>query len=164
MVNVGEVAPDFQLPLHTEEEFRLSACRGKKNVILYFYPSDAALGPKGEGPFAKQLEAIEALDGYVVGINGDDLETHQSFARKFRLGFVLASDERLEVCRNYRAVWMRGLGIRKITYIIDKRGVVRAKMHHELLVDKHWESVLRILRELRDEEEVRTYNRKYMKL
>jgi len=63
------------------------------------------------------------------------------------------------VCRDYRVLWLRGLAIRRATYIIDKHQTVRGLAHHEFLIERHWKYVLRVLKELKEEEEIKTYNR-----
>jgi peroxiredoxin len=95
-----------------------------------------------------------------VGINNDSTENHRQIAKSVNIAFALASDPTLEVCRNYRALWLNGLAIRRITYIIDKRGIVRGMAHHELLVQQHWNHVVRTLQELNEDEQIRTFNRK----
>ena len=165
MLPIGALAPDFELPLHTGDTFHLSSHRKKHHVILYFYPKDFTWGCTQEGClFSEHLKTIQSLEGVVVGINSDSLELHRSFAEHYNLGFPLASDTHLEVCRNYRALWLRGFAIKRITYVIDKRGIIQGKAHHELLIDKHWEYVLRTLNELYQNDQARTYNRKYWDL
>jgi thioredoxin-dependent peroxiredoxin len=161
-MGIGDEAPDFQLPLHTGEEFRLSHYRGRNNVVLYFYPRDFTWGCTKEGClFSSNIREIQNLGGILIGISGDSSETHRRFVREYNLTFPLASDERLGVCRNYRTLWLRGVAIRRITYIIDKQGIIRGKTHHELLIDRHRDYVLRILRDLTEQETIRKYNQRY---
>lgn len=148
-MDIGDLAPDFELPLHTGEVFRLSRYRGQKNVVLYFYPRDFTWGCTKEGCiFSSDIKYIEQLEGIVVGISADSLESHKRFAEEYHLAFRLVSDVRMEVCRNYRTLWLRGLAIRRMTYIVDKQGIIRGKTHHELLIDRHWKYVHRVLREI----------------
>lgn len=165
MLRIGTYAPDFELRLHNGLRFHLSDQRGTKNVVLYFYPKNHTWGCTREGClFAHHIREIEALDAVLVGVNGETLEEHRAFAEAYRFPFPLASDTRLEVCRNYRALWLGSKAIRRVTYVIDKQLVVRGVAHHELLIDKHWSYVKRILTHLREEETVRAYNRKAWEL
>jgi peroxiredoxin Q/BCP len=152
-MDIGEIAPDFVLPLQTGELIRLSDVWGEKNVVLYFYPRDFTWGCTREGcVFSANVEEIKRLNATIVGISADSVESHKRFSDTYHFPFALASDERMEVCRLYQAVWMRGMAVRRITYIIDQRGVIRGKAHHEILIERHWKYVRRILRELNGEE------------
>ncbi|MGB2867315.1 MAG: peroxiredoxin [Bacteroidota bacterium] len=160
MLNIGDRAPDFELRLHTGVRFRLSDQRGERNVVLYFYPKDFTWGCTKEGClFTEHIEKIHELDTEIIGVSGDSLEVHKKFAREYGLAFPLASDPKLEVCRNYRALWLRGVAIRRITYVIDKRSIIRGIAHHELLIDRHWKHVVRVLTELKEEETIKAYNK-----
>ena len=161
MLRIGDKAPDFDLKLHTGHRFRLSDQYAERNVVLYFYPKNFTWGCTKEGClFTKHIEEIRQLDAEIVGINDDSVEHHRSFVKQYDFAFPLASDPTKEVCRNYRALWLNGVAIRRVTYIIDKRGLVRGVAHYELLIRKHWDSIVRTLKELREEERIRTYNRK----
>ncbi|HTP80148.1 MAG TPA: redoxin domain-containing protein [Bacteroidota bacterium] len=160
MLSIGSVAPDFELKLQTGVRFRLSDQRNERNVVLHFSPDDPfGRSPNERSIFVDRLREIQSLDAVVVGVLA------KPPSQKYRPGvngypFFLASDQALEVSRNYRAVWLRGLGIRKVTYVIDKHQTIRGIAHHELLVDQHWDHVIRVLRELMDEDRTRSYNRK----
>jgi peroxiredoxin Q/BCP len=164
-MQIGSMAPDFQLPLHTGEEFRLSSNRGKASVVLYFCTKDfPGNWTKDDRLVSKTLKEIERLGARIIGISADSNDNHRMLAREFDFSFPLASDPRMEVFRNYRTLWLRGLAIRRITYIVDKQGIIRGKSQNELLVDRHWNYVLRILRELNDEDSMRRYNRQFWNL
>jgi alkyl hydroperoxide reductase subunit AhpC len=64
----------------------------------------------------------------------------------------IASDPTMEVYRNYRAMWLRGIALRKITYVIDKKGIIRGRINHQLLSEQPWSQVMRILKELNSEQ------------
>ncbi|MBI5463549.1 MAG: peroxiredoxin [Ignavibacteriales bacterium] len=152
MLRIGDIAPDFELRLHNGHRFRLSDQRGERNVVLYFYPKDFTLGvTKASELFSSHIEEIGRLNATVIGISGDTLENHRRFAKTYELAFPLASDPKLIVCRNYRAVWLLGMAMKKITYVIDLKGRIRAIAHHELLVKRHWDHVLRVLRQIQEE-------------
>ncbi|MBF8249229.1 MAG: Thiol peroxidase, Bcp-type [Bacteroidetes bacterium] len=160
MVRIGSVAPDFEVKLHTGVRFRLSDQRGERIVVLYFYPRDFTWGCTKEGcMFAEHIQEIKKLDATVIGINGQSLADHKKFAKQYNFPFPLGSDPDLSVCRNYRVLWLRGLAIRRATYIIDKHQTVRGVAHHEFLIDRHWKYVLRVLKGLKEEEEIKTFNR-----
>jgi thioredoxin-dependent peroxiredoxin len=148
-MRVGEVAPDFQLPLNTGEDFRLSLQRGSKNVVLYFYPRDFTWGCTREGClFSSHIKEIERLEAIIIGISADRLESHRDFVREYNLAFALASDAGMTVSKQYGAQRLYGIAIRRLTYVIDKEGIIRGKTHHEVRINRHWDYVLGVLREL----------------
>ncbi len=148
-MQIGELAPDFTLPLHTNQEFRLSDHRGSKSVVLYFYPRDFTWGCTREGClFSSHIKEIEHLGAIIIDISADPVESHKEFVSKYGLAFPLASDVHMTVCRIYGAVWLNGIAIRRLTYIVDKNGVICGKTRHELLINKHWDYVLGVLRAL----------------
>ncbi len=148
-MRIGDIASDFELPLQTGEQFRLSSWKGKKNVVLVFYPKDFTSGCTKENClFAAHVKEIEALDGLIVGINSDSLELHKRFAAEYHLPYALASDANKSVCRAYNTLWLLGLAVKRTTFVIDKHGVIRGKVRNELSMSRHWEYVLNVLREL----------------
>ncbi len=152
MLSVGELAPDFELSLYNGEKFRLSERRGKQHVVLYFYPKDFTRGCIQEAcTFQNHSEEIHKLGAALVGVSADSLDQHREFARAYHLDFPLASDPTLEVCRSYAAVGLGGLRIKRITYVIDKKGVIRGSAHHEIFIEKHWEVVADVLQRLQEQ-------------
>ena len=94
-VNVGEPAPDLELPSSTGETVRLSDFRGKSEVVLFFYPKDNTPGCTVEAcTFRDNYEAFREAGAEVIGISSDSTDSHRGFADRFRLPFVLLSDEK----------------------------------------------------------------------
>jgi len=130
-VEVGDKAPDFELPRDGGETFRLSGLRGKK-IVLYFYPKDDTSGCAREAEaFRDRMDRFEALGAVVVGLSKDSVNKHDKFKAKYDLPFALISDETCEVCEDY-GVWkeksMYGkkyMGIERSTFLIDEMGAVR---------------------------------------
>lgn len=148
MLRAGSEAPDFSLPLHTGEMFRLSEYRGKKNVVLYFYPKDFTTGCTAQAcSFSDHFSEIVSLDALILGVSPDSEESHRRFARTHDLRFPLASDGQRSVMRMYGALQF-GIRRLRVTYVIDKYGIIRGVAHHEILIEKHWKSVITILREI----------------
>ena len=151
MIRIGEQAPDFESPLHTGEHFRLSEQRGKKIVVLYFYPRDFTTNCTKEAcTFRDYHTDLVDFGAMVIGISPDDLESHKRFARVYRLNFPLASDPSLRVCKLYGAVWLGGLRIKRVTYVIDAAGIVRGVFQHDILIDRHRTDVQQLLQQLQN--------------
>lgn len=149
-INVGDVAPDFELPVHTGGTFRLNDHKGKSPVVLYFYPKDFTMNCTKEAcSFRNGYDDIQKHGAQLIGISRDDVESHKKFARLHRLNFPLASDVSYEVCRKYGVLWLGGIRIKRLTFLVDKAGIVRGKFSHEVLIDRHLENVLQTLREIK---------------
>lgn len=92
MLEAGEKAPDFKLQDKDGKEVSLSDFSGKK-IVLYFYPRDNTPGCSRQAcAFAGMYEQYKALDVVVIGISKDSVASHQRFAEKYELPFILLSD------------------------------------------------------------------------
>jgi peroxiredoxin Q/BCP len=151
-VKVGDKAPDFSLPSQMGDNVTLSEYQGKKNVVLYFYPKDETRGCTREAcEFRDRYEVFTSLGAEVLGVSSDTLESHKSFATHYGLPFLLLSDEDGKVRKLYGVPSTMGIIPGRVTYIIDKKGVVRHIFNSQLQPEKHIEEALRILKELEKE-------------
>jgi len=127
-------APDFTLPDKDGNMVSLSDFLGKK-VVLYFYPKDNTPGcTKQACAFAAAYEGFKAKDIVVIGISKDSAASHQKFAAKFNLPFILLSDTELTAIQAYD-VWKEkklygkvSMGVVRSTYIIDENGYIEKAM------------------------------------
>lgn len=134
MLEAGTKAPDFTLPDKNGDSVRLSDFRGKK-VVLYFYPKDNTPGCTRQAcAFAQNYDAFAEKGVVVIGISKDSSASHQKFAQKHDLPFLLLSDPELTVIQAYD-VWKEkklygktGFGVIRSTYLIDKDGVIEKAM------------------------------------
>jgi len=148
----GQEAPDFALPSTTGEEIRLPDFRGRKNVVLYFYPKDSTPGCTTEACSFRDAQAEMAeLDTQVLGVSRDSIESHGRFSDKYGLSFPLLSDAQGKVTESY-GVWreknMYGktqMGIVRSTFVIDKQGIIR-KVYRKVSVNGHSEEVKEFIR------------------
>ncbi|HEX7482762.1 MAG TPA: peroxiredoxin, partial [Candidatus Bathyarchaeia archaeon] len=94
VVKVGDKAPDFTLPSQMGDDVTLSEFVGKKNIVLYFYPKDESTGCTKEAcTFRDNYEELTKLGAEVLGVSGQSVESHKSFASHYGLPFILLSDE-----------------------------------------------------------------------
>src|SRR5262249_59892357 len=101
-VKEGDQAPDFVLPDRTGNMVRLSGFKGRKPVVLYFYPKDDTPGCTKEScAFRDSYEAFQEAGAEVIGVSSDSTESHGRFAEKYRLPFTLLSDRRGQARRSY---------------------------------------------------------------
>jgi peroxiredoxin Q/BCP len=152
MLHRGQDAPDFAVPLHTGATFRLRQERGRRNVVLYFYPKDFTFGCTREAcAFTQRIDDITNLNAVIIGISPDSLETHEKFASQYHLAFALGSDPDLAIARLYDAVWLNGKAMQRVTYVIDTGGIIRLAAHHELFISSHWRKTVELLLTLKKE-------------
>lgn len=145
-VTVGDIAPDFTLPSQSGEWVSFSDFLGKKAVVLYFYPKDDTPGCTKEAcAFRDEHERFGNLGAEVIGISSDPVRSHERFAHKHKLPFALLSDEGGEVRKLYEVPNTLGLFPGRVTYIVDKEGVVRHVYSSQLGVTKHVKEALRAL-------------------
>ena len=134
MLAIGTKAPDFTLPDKDGNPVRLTDYLGKK-VVLYFYPRDNTPGCTRQAcAFAEAYDRFRAQDVVVIGISKDSTASHQRFAAKFELPFILLSDSELQAIQAYD-VWQEkklygkvSMGVVRTTFIIDETGMVEKVM------------------------------------
>jgi peroxiredoxin Q/BCP len=145
-VKKGDKAPDFTLQSSTGENITLSQFLGKKNVVLFFYPRDE--GPtccKEAEAFRDDYEAFKENDAEVIGISAQSVESHKSFASNHGLQYILLSDADNKVRKLYGVSPTLGIPGR-VTYVIDKEGVVKHVFSSQLHFIKHAKEALLALR------------------
>jgi peroxiredoxin Q/BCP len=152
-VNVGDKAPDFTLDMQTGENVTLSDFFGKKNVVLYFYPKDETPGCTREAcTFRDSYELFTDLGAEVIGVSADTVESHKAFAEHHNLPFTLLSDLDNNVRKLYGATSTLGFIPGRVTFIIDKKGVIRHVFSSQLQPEKHIEEAKEVLKRINEEE------------
>lgn len=149
MLKEGEIAPDFELKANNEQTIRLSSFKGRKNIVLCFYPKNHMFGCPSKKVFeqAKSIvdnyERIKQLDAEVLGISVDTVESHKKFADEYKIPYPLLSDRGKNVCKQYAGLNIYGLG-KRTTYIIDKEGMI-AKIFTGIDPKVHGEEIVATL-------------------
>jgi peroxiredoxin Q/BCP len=152
-VRVGDKAPDFTLPSQMGDNVTLSEFFGKKNIVLYFYPKDESIGCTKEAcSFRDSYEELTNLGAEVLGVSGQSVESHKSFATHYGLPFILLSDKDNKVRELYGVPSTMGIIPGRVTYIIDKKGVVRHIFSSQTQAERHVEEAKRTLKELEKEQ------------
>jgi peroxiredoxin Q/BCP len=126
---IGKPAPDFSLPSTSGESVTLKQFKGKKTVVLYFYPEDETPGCTKEACGFRDLTAqFEAAGAVILGVSANDMETHLRFRTKHKLPFELLVDADATISKQY-GVWKQKnlygkkfMGIERTTFVIDKTG------------------------------------------
>src|SRR6266849_10612981 len=124
MVELGSLAPGFRLKTSTGEYVSLEDFRGKKNVVVYFYPKDFTRGCTAEAcNFRDSYEAFKELGAEVIGISSDSQDSHRDFAQRHHLPFILLSDADGSVRKTYEVKKTLGLFAGRVSFVIDKKGI-----------------------------------------
>ncbi len=143
-VRVGDTAPDFTLPDQRGRPVRLHDLTEKKNVALYFYPKDATPGCTAEArAFRDAYDAFSATDTEVIGVSSDSIKSHERFAAKQRLPFLLLSDRDGVVRTLYGVERTLGILPGRVTYVISRGGTVRHVYSSQLRARRHSREALR---------------------
>jgi peroxiredoxin Q/BCP len=154
-INVGDKAPNFTLPSQMGDNVTLSEYLGKKNIVLYFYPKDESPGCTKEAcSFRDSYQQLADLGAEVLGVSGQSVESHVSFATHYGLPFILLSDVGNKVRELYGVHSTMGIIPGRVTYIIDKKGVVRHIFSSQTQAQRHVEEAKRTLEQLANEEKV----------
>ena len=148
----GNKAPDFTAIDQDGAKVKLSSFKGKKNVVLYFYPKDMTPGCTTQAcDFRDQHKKFK--DTIILGVSIDSNERHQKFIAKYDLPFSLIADIDKKVVQKYK-VWQEKklygktfMGVVRTTFIIDKTGTIQ-KIFPKVKVKTHIEEVLAELKEL----------------
>jgi peroxiredoxin Q/BCP len=152
-VKVGDKAPDFTVPSQMGDNVTLSEFIGKKNIVLYFYPKDESIGCTKEAcSFRDSYEELTNLGAEVLGVSGQSVESHKSFATHHGLPFILLSDKDNKVRELYGVPSTMGIIPGRVTYIIDKKGVVRHIFSSQTQAERHVEEAKITLKELEKEQ------------
>ena len=146
-VRVGDMAPDFTLPSRGGEPVRLADYRGQRAVVLFFYPKDGSLGCTAEAcAFRDSYEVFTDAGAEVIGVSTDSVDSHERFAARHRLPFVLLSDRDGAVSDQYGVRRLFGLVGGRVTFVIDRGGVVRHVFSSQLEATRHVKEALEALR------------------
>jgi thioredoxin-dependent peroxiredoxin len=148
-LRVGEPAPDFSLPSSTGTIVSLSDFRGKSAVVLFFYPKDNSPACTMEAcSFRDSHEAFREAGAEVIGISSDSEKSHRGFAERFRLPFLLLADSDGAVRARYGVPRTFGLFSGRVSYLIDREGIVRHIFASQFQPWRHVDEALGVLKTL----------------
>ncbi|MFZ4523483.1 MAG: peroxiredoxin [Bacteroidales bacterium] len=149
-IEIGSKAPDFSLPDQTGKRVNLSDFFGKSNLVVYFYPKDESYGCTKEAcSFRDNYEVFKEAGAVVIGISSDDVASHQAFAANHKLPFILLSDKDKTVADKYGVGKSLGILPGRVTFVIDKQGVVRMAFSSQLSFEKHITEAIETLHKLK---------------
>lgn len=147
---IAKIAPAFSLPDQNGQIHKLSDYKGKW-VLLYFYPKDDTAGCTKEACAIKdKFPSFTKLGAVVLGVSKDSSQSHDKFARKYKLPFTLLADESTQVQQSY-GVWQeksmygrKYMGTARTSFLINPQGKI-AKVYEKVKPETHASEVLRDL-------------------
>ncbi len=150
----NDPAPAFNVSSSTGQNISLKDYKGKKNIVLYFYPKDDTPGCTVQAcGFRDSIKTIEQLNAVVLGVSPDNLKSHDKFISKFKLPFILLSDEDKKLCQDY-GVWVeksmygkKYMGVARTTFIIDTKGRI-IKIFEKVKPEGHNQEVIEVLTQI----------------
>jgi peroxiredoxin Q/BCP len=150
VLRIGEKAPPFESVDHRGQEVRLTTLLERGPVVLFFYPRDfTPICTREVCHFRDAYDELKRDGVSVLGVSPDDPKSHAAFASEHGLTYSLLSDPNLRLAHDYDTGRVLGLGLKRITYVIDRDGIIRGAFHHELRAKKHVEEVTELLAKLR---------------
>ncbi len=148
LLRVGDRAPDFTAVLSTGENVSLSDYRGKQTLVLFFYPRDETSGCIAEVcSYRNSYGAVRTLGAAVLGVSLDGADSHGRFIAHYGLPFPLIADTGGTLSRAYGVLRRGGPWplLKRVTYVIDRDGIIRGVFHHEIRISKHVGDVIACL-------------------
>jgi peroxiredoxin Q/BCP len=147
----GDKAPAFKLLDQQGKEIDMAEHIGKKVLVIYFYPKDFTSGCTMEAhAFREMHEAFQKEGAEIFGISGDSVESHKKFAIDHELPFTLLSDPGNKV-RGMFGAYGLGHTIGRVTYVVDKNGVIKMVFSSNIQPKQHVEESIKMVRELSKE-------------
>ena len=149
MLKSGDLAPHFQLLDQNNHTVSLSDFIGKQNLVIFFYPKDHTAGCTAQScSFRDNYSAFKGLDAQVLGISADSLSSHQGFATEYNLPFPLLSDQNGAVATLFGVKKTLGFLPGRVSFVIDKQGVIRHVFSSQMQVRSHVDETLTALKNL----------------
>lgn len=126
-LQVGDKIPNFSAKESNGTDFDSASVLGIKPVVFYFYPKDNTPGCTAQAcSFRDQYEDFKDLGAEVIGISSDSFQSHEKFAKRYKLPFVLLSDSDKKL-RTLFGVKTNLFGLLpgRVTYVADKNGIIK---------------------------------------
>jgi peroxiredoxin Q/BCP len=148
----GALAPDFELKDDQGNISRLSDLKGKKDIVLYFYPEDFTPGCTTQAAeFSRDYKKFKDAGIEIIGISPNDEESHERFRQKMGISYPLVADTEKEVSKSYGVYGLKKfmgrehMGVNRSTFLIDKTGKI-VKIFRKVRPAGHSQEVFEALR------------------
>jgi peroxiredoxin Q/BCP len=150
-LKIGDHIPAIILNNQFGDLINIDDYLGEQNLVIYFYPKDNTYGCTAEAcKFRDAYEEFKKYNCSVIGVSSDDEESHKQFAIKNKLSFNLLSDRGNRVRRRFGiASNLFGLIPGRVTFVVDKKGIIQYIFNSQLNISKHIFTSLEILKKLK---------------
>jgi len=150
MLEPGDAAPEFSLPAQDGRSVTLNDLLDVGDLLLFFYPRDFTPVCTREVCLFRDAYAELAATGIrVAGISPDDADAHARFSSKYDLGYTLLADPEKRVIREFGVDGPLGIGVRRVTVLIDRSGVIQHVIRADLRLTPHSELIQMALAQAR---------------
>lgn len=148
-LKVGDKIPNFLAKDTSGNDFDIKNLVGKKPLVIYFYPKDNTPGCTAQAcSFRDQYEDFKDLGAEVIGISGDTIDSHQKFAKQYKLPFILLSDDNKKIRRLFGVPSnMFGMLPGRVTYVTDRNGEIKL-IFDSMMATKHIPKALEAVKKL----------------
>lgn len=146
-LQIGDKIPNFTAKDTNNNDFDSTTIVGQKPVVIYFYPKDNTPGCTAQAcSFRDQYEDFKDLGADVIGISGDTVSSHEKFTKRYKLPFLLLSDNSGKL-RKLFGVKTNLLGLipGRVTYVADKTGTIQL-IFDSMMATKHIPKALEFLK------------------
>jgi peroxiredoxin Q/BCP len=145
----GDPAPPLTAVAHNGQTISLADFVGQRVVVIYFYPRDNTPVCTAEAcAFRDAYEQFVEAGAVVIGVSASSLDSHRAFAERQRLPFLLLSDADGAIRQAFGVPQTWGIFPGRVTYVIDRQGIVRHVFNAQFAARQHVEEALRVVREL----------------
>ena len=149
-LKIGDTIPLFTLKDQNNKDFNIENYRGKKPLVIYFYPKDDTPGCTKEAcSFRDEFEVFTDLNVEVIGISSDDVTSHKDFADKYNLPFTLLADTEKKAQKLFGVPKsFLGLVPGRVTYIVNNEGIIVHIFNSMSNAEKHITESLSIFKKI----------------
>lgn len=145
-LKVGDSVPEFILQDQNGNDFSSSEFIGKKSMVIYFYPKDNTPGCTAEAcSFRDSYEQFTELGAEVIGISSDTSKSHNKFAKKHQLPFILLADTDKKVRKLFKVENSLLVLPGRETYVVDKTGKI-VMVFNSINASQHMRKALKALK------------------
>jgi len=149
MLHAGDRAPEFTVTAADGQRVSLADFRRNHTVVIFFYPRDnTSICTQEACAFRDAYEDFVQVGAVIIGVSSDSNESHQSFAAEYRLPYIMLADIDGSLRRMFGVPNSLLILPGRVTYVIDREGIVRHVFNALLQGKQHMEEALRIVREL----------------
>ena len=149
MLDVGDTAPDFVLTDDDGKAVSLDDLLAQGPLILYFYPADFTSVCTAEAcEIRDRHDDLRDVNANVVGVSPQSEASHQRFRKRYDLPFPLLDDRRKEVIRAYGVNGPLGIGVRRVTYLINRDKKIERRVLADFAVRHHVEFIEQVVQDL----------------